>query len=52
VTSFITPHGMYCYTTMPFGLRNTGAMYQPCMNHVFSDHIGSTVEAYCWNLPS
>ena len=22
VTSFITPFGMYCYVTMPFGLRN------------------------------
>jgi hypothetical protein len=45
-TSFITPQGMYCYTTMPFGLRNAGATYQCCMNHVFGDHIGSTVEAY------
>jgi hypothetical protein len=45
-TSFITPFGMYCYTTMPFGLRNTGATYQRCMNHVFGEHIGRTVEAY------
>jgi putative transposase len=27
-TSFITPFGMYCYVTMPFDLRNTGATYQ------------------------
>jgi hypothetical protein len=27
-TSFITPFGMYCYVTMSFGLRNTGATYQ------------------------
>jgi hypothetical protein len=31
VTSFITPFGMYCYVTMPFGLQNTGATYQQCM---------------------
>jgi hypothetical protein len=46
VTSFITPFGMYCYTTMPFGLRNASATYQRCMNHVFGEHIGRTVEAY------
>src|SRR5688572_12436520 len=45
-TSFITPFSMYCYTTMPFGLRNAGATYQRCMNHVFGKHIGRTVEAY------
>jgi ribonuclease HI len=45
-TSFITPFGMYYYTTMPFGLRNAGATYQRCMNHVFGEHIGRTVEAY------
>jgi hypothetical protein len=45
-TSFITPFGMYCYITMPFGLRNAGATYQRCMNHVFGGHIGRTVEAY------
>jgi hypothetical protein len=45
-TSFITPFGMYCYTTMPFGLRNACATYQRCMNHVFGEHIGRTIEAY------
>jgi hypothetical protein len=45
-TSFITPFGMYCYTTMPFGLRNAGATYQRCMNHVFGEHISRTIEAY------
>jgi len=44
-TSFITPFGMYCYVTIPFGLRNVGATYQRCMLHVFGKHIGSTVEA-------
>jgi hypothetical protein len=45
-TSFITPFGMYCYVTMPFGLRNAGATYQRCMQHIFGEHIGPTVEAY------
>jgi hypothetical protein len=45
-TSFTTPFGMYCYVTMPFGLRNAGATYQRCMQHVFGDHIGRIIEAY------
>jgi hypothetical protein len=46
VTSFIMPFGMFCYVTMSFGLRNAGATYQRCMQHVFRDHIGRTIEAY------
>jgi hypothetical protein len=45
-TSFITPFDMYCYVTMPFGLWNIGATYQRCMQHIFGEHIGPTVEAY------
>jgi hypothetical protein len=45
-TSFITPFGMYCYVTMPFGLRNAGATYQRCLQHVFGHHIGRTIEVY------
>jgi hypothetical protein len=45
-TSFITPFGMFCYVTMSFGLRNAGATYQRCMQHVFGDHIDRTAEAY------
>jgi hypothetical protein len=43
--SFITPFVMFCYVTMPFGLQKAGATYQRCMQHVFGDHIGRTIEA-------
>jgi hypothetical protein len=46
VTSFITPFSMFCYVAMSFGLRNAGATYKQCMQHVFGDHIRRTVEAY------
>ena len=38
-TSFITPYGSYCYVTIPFGLKNTGATYQRCMQQCFVDQI-------------
>jgi len=37
---------MYCYVTIPFGLRNARATYQQCMLYVFGDHIGWNIEAY------
>lgn len=45
-TSFITPFGIYCYTTMAFGLKNAGATFQRCMNHCFGDLVGQTIEVY------
>ena len=27
-TSFITPHRLFCYNVMPFGLKNAEATYQ------------------------
>jgi len=44
--SFITSFGLFCYVTIPFGLKNVGATYQRCMLKCFKDLIGQTVEAY------
>jgi hypothetical protein len=45
-TSFITPFRTYCYKTMPFRLKNVGAMFQRCMRRVFVELIGLIIEAY------
>ena len=45
-TSFRTPLGVFCYTVMPFGLKNTGATYQRVMNAIFREHMRKTVDCY------
>ena len=45
-TSFITPHGLYCYNVMPFGLKNVGATYQRLVTKMFRPLLGSTMEVY------
>ena len=45
-TAFMTERGTYCYTAMPFGLRNAGATYQRLVNKIFKDQIGDTMEVY------
>ncbi|XP_021991940.1 uncharacterized protein LOC110888737 [Helianthus annuus] len=49
-TAFRTPTWLYCYTKMPFGLKNAGATYQRLMNETFSDAIGKYIEVYMDNL--
>jgi hypothetical protein len=45
-TAFITPHGVYCYMTMPFGIKNAGATYQRCMQACLKEQIGRNIEVY------
>ena len=45
-TSFITPHGLYCYNVMPFDLKNVGATYQRLVTKMFRPLLGSTMEVY------
>jgi hypothetical protein len=45
-TAFITPLGTYCYTTMLFGLKNAGAMYQRAIQVCFKRQLNKNVEAY------
>jgi hypothetical protein len=43
---FITPHDIYCYTAMTFGLKNAGATYQKAIQKCLESQIGKNVEAY------
>ena len=45
-TFFITPHGLYCYNAMPFGLKNVRATYQRSVTKMFRPLLGSTMEVY------
>ena len=45
-TAFMTELSCYCYTVMPFGLKNAGATYQRLMDRVLASMIGRNVQAY------
>ena len=45
-TSFVTHFGTYCYTIMPFGLKNAGATFQRLVTEVFKPQLGKNVESY------
>ena len=45
-TSFITPHGLFCYNIMPFGLKNVGATYQRLVTKMFQPLLRKTMEVY------
>nr|GEW65067.1 reverse transcriptase domain-containing protein [Tanacetum cinerariifolium] len=49
-TTFHTGQGVYCYTKMPFGLKNAGATYQRLMDKAFESQIGQNIEVYVDDL--
>nr|GEV22580.1 hypothetical protein [Tanacetum cinerariifolium] len=43
-TAFITSQGIFCYTKMPFGLRNAEATYQRLVDKAFHKQISRNLE--------
>ncbi|GJS20483.1 reverse transcriptase domain-containing protein [Tanacetum coccineum] len=49
-TAFHTSQGVYCYTKMPFGLKNDGATYQRMVEKAFDSQVGRNIEVYVDDL--
>nr|GFC29453.1 reverse transcriptase domain-containing protein [Tanacetum cinerariifolium] len=49
-TAFHIGQGVYCYTKMPFGLKNAGATYQRLMDKAFENQMGRNIEVYVDDL--
>ncbi|GJS28307.1 reverse transcriptase domain-containing protein [Tanacetum coccineum] len=49
-TSFITSQGIFCYSKMPFGLKNAGATCQRLVDKAFQKQIGRNLEVYVDDL--
>ena len=45
-TKFITPHGLFFYNVMPFGIKNVEATYQRLVTKMFRPLLGKTMEVY------
>jgi hypothetical protein len=44
--TFITPHCIYSYKVMTFGLKNAGATYQKAIQKCLNSQIRKNIEAY------
>ncbi|GJR36598.1 reverse transcriptase domain-containing protein [Tanacetum coccineum] len=49
-TAFITSQGIFCYSKMPFGLKNVGSTYQRLVDKAFQKQIGRNLEVYVDDL--
>nr|GEU99088.1 reverse transcriptase domain-containing protein [Tanacetum cinerariifolium] len=49
-TTFHTGQRVYCYTKMPFCLKNAGATYQRLVDKAFDSQIGRNIEVYVDDL--
>nr|GEZ72140.1 reverse transcriptase domain-containing protein [Tanacetum cinerariifolium] len=49
-TAFHTGQGVYCYTKMPFGLKNVVVTYQRLMDKAFESQMGRNIEVYVDDL--
>ena len=49
-TAFITPFGTFCYTSMPFGLKNAGSTFQRSTRITLKDQVGRNVNNYMDDL--
>ncbi|GJX97495.1 reverse transcriptase domain-containing protein [Tanacetum coccineum] len=49
-TPFYTDRDTYCYTKMPFRLKNEGATYQRLVDTAFQSQIGRNLEAYVYDM--
>nr|GEU68045.1 reverse transcriptase domain-containing protein [Tanacetum cinerariifolium] len=49
-TAFITSQGIFCYTKMPFGLRNAGATYQRLVDKAFHKQFSRNLKVYVDDL--
>nr|GEV00566.1 reverse transcriptase domain-containing protein [Tanacetum cinerariifolium] len=49
-TAFIISRGIFCYSKMPFGLKNAGATYQRLVDKAFQKQIGQNLKVYVDDL--